>query len=30
MSSDYEEKQTSNLSYVDETIKIFVANLKME
>lgn len=30
MSSDYEEKQTSNLSYVDETIKIFVANPKME
>ena len=30
MSSDYEEKQTSNLSSVDETFKIFEANLKME
>jgi len=30
MSSDYEGKQTSNLSYVDETFKIFGANLKME
>lgn len=30
MSRDSEGKQTSNLSYVDKTFKMFAANLEME